>query len=44
MSGHENHGVKHVPLEGGVIHAAVRNVGYITKGGTDGHGIFDDPT
>ena len=44
MSGHENRGVKHAPLEGGVIHAAVRNMGYITKGGTHGHGIFDDST
>ena len=44
MSEHECHGIKHVPLEGGIIHAAVENIGYISKGGTEGQNIFDDPT
>ena len=44
MSGQKNNGVKHVSLEGGIIHAVVRDMGYITKERTDGHDIFDYPT
>ena len=44
MSGHESHGLRHVPLEGGIIHTAVGNVGYISKWAQRGAKIFDDLT
>ena len=34
MRGHEDHGIRHVPLERCIIHATVGNMGYISKQGT----------
>ena len=31
MRGHEDHGIRHVPLERCIIHATVGNMGYISK-------------
>ena len=43
MRGHENHGVRHVPLEGGIIHATVGNMGNNSKQGNKKQYFFDDP-
>ena len=42
MTGHENHGIRHAPLEGGEIHATVGSMGYISKQGNKKH-FFVDP-